>query len=131
MRRVWMQAGMKVGVKRVAIIAFAGYLAWNIAWLSRGRVPPSLLKYCTGLPCPTTGSCRSLLAFFHGDYCGAVLFNPFTSLYIGLTCLSGVVVLKCLLRKRELALPPFLVRAWCFALCFGWAAKLALGREYW
>jgi len=122
---------MKTGVKRFAIAAFIGYVVWNALWLLRGRIPPSIWTYCTGLPCPTTGVCRSLLALSHGDFCTAILFNPFTLLYICLIGLSGAVVLRQFLRRHEPTLPPLLVRAWCFALCFGWAAKFVLGREFW
>jgi hypothetical protein len=130
-RRVRMQAGMRAIVKRIAVVVFAGYVAWNVVWLSRGFLPPSLLNYFTGLPCPTTGCGRSLCALWAGDLLTAVLSNPFTLLYIALICLSGAAILQRCLRGRELVLPPLLVRAWCFALCAGWAAKFVLGREYW
>ena len=131
MRGMRMQDWMKSGVKRFAIAAFLGYVAWNAVWLLRGHIPPSIWSYCTGLPCPTSGVCRSVLAAFHGDCAAAFLFNAFSLPYVCLICLSGAVLLIQSLRRRELALPPLLVRAWCFALCFGWVAKFVVGREYW
>ena len=126
-----MQNGMRNGVKRFAVVAFLGYVTWNAAWLLRGHVPPSIWVYCTGLPCPTSGVCRSLLAFSRGDFAAAFFFNTFTLLYLLLVCLSAIVLLRQSLRRCELALPPLLARAWCFALCAGWAAKFVVGREYW
>jgi hypothetical protein len=130
-RGVRMQDRMKSGIKRFAIAAFLGYAAWNAVWLLRGRLPPSICSYCTGLPCPTTGFCRSLLAAVHGDLGSAFLFNTFTLPYLLLLFLSAAVLLRQSACRRVLALPPLLVRAWCFALCFGWAAKFVVGREYW
>ena len=131
MRGVWMQAGMKTGVKRFALAAFVGYVAWNAVWLLRGCIPPSIWKYCTGLPCPPSGVCRSLLAASHGDFVSAILFNPFTLPCLLLLCFSAAVLIRQFVGRRELSLSPLLARAWCYALCFGWAAKFVLGREYW
>jgi len=126
---MWNQDGLRI--KRFAAVSFIGYVAWNMSWLLCNQVPPSLLTYYTGLPCPTTGVCRSLIALCHGDFCRSILCNPFTLPYIGLTCLSGFLVLKCSLRKHELVLPTLVARAWFFALSGGWAAKFVLGKEYW
>ena len=128
---MWKQDGMRFGVKHFAIVAFIGYVVWNAAWLLSCHIPPSIWTYCTGLPCPTTGVCRSLLALCRGDFCTAILFSPFAMPYIGLTCLSGFLVLKCHLRRHELVLPPLVVRAWFFTLSVGWVAKFVLGIEYW
>jgi hypothetical protein len=126
-----MQVRMKAGVKSFAIAAFLGYLAWNVVWLLRGRIPPSIWTYCTGLPCPTSGVCRSLLALSRGDFIAAFFFNTFTLPYLLLISLSAAELLRQSVRRRELALPPLLARAWCFALCFGWLAKFVVGSNYW
>jgi len=60
--------GLAAFLRPLALAAFAGYVLWNLFWLARGAIPPSILLYCTGLPCPTTGVCRSLLALRHGHY---------------------------------------------------------------
>ena len=131
MRGVRMQDRLRVALKRLAICAFAGYLVWNVVWLLRGRLPPSIWSYFTGLPCPTSGVCRSLAAVSHIDFRSAFLFNAFTLPYLYLLCFSGIVLFRQLLRRRDLVLPPLLARAWCLALILGWAAKFVVGREYW
>jgi hypothetical protein len=126
-----MQVWVKTGVKRFAIAAFFGYVAWNVVWLARGRIPPSIWTYCTSLPCPTTGVCRSLSTLCRGDICAAFMWNAFTFPYLCLIGLSAAVLLKQYLGKQELRLPPLLANAWWLTLSLGWAAKFLLGREYW
>ncbi len=35
------------------------------------------IKHVSGIPCPSCGSTRSVLAILHGDVIGAFLWNPF------------------------------------------------------
>jgi hypothetical protein len=113
------------------VVAFAFYLVWNIAWLARGRMPPSLWLYGTGLPCPTTGMWRSLLALSRGDVTGSLLFNPLTVVYLGLLVPSGIIIGHQLIARRETCLPRILTALWLLALGLGWGMKFLLGRAYW
>jgi hypothetical protein len=126
------QAGMMRRVVRpVALGAFIFYLLWNVAWIAGGQIPPSILKSVFGLPCPTTGGYRSLLAFCGGDFAQSFLFNPMMPAYILLFGYSIAVLLRQILRRQRLVLRPLLAWMWCLSLVIGWAAKFALGKQYW
>ena len=123
----WLTSGVKV----VALIAFGGYVAWNAAWLLCGHIPPSIFAYYTGLPCPTTGMTRSLLSLREGDWRSFFLFNPLTSVYLALTGISAVALVKRRLQGEGWVLPAFLAWSWLFALAVGWFLKVAIGKKYW
>lgn len=49
----------------------------SAVWLSAGfPTPPCPLHALTGIPCPTCGTTRGLVALFHGDMRTATAFNP-------------------------------------------------------
>ena len=118
-------------VKTIALIAFAGYVVWNAAWLLHGRIPPSIFFYCTGLPCPTTGMTRSMIALCRGNVRDFFLFNPFTLIYLALIGGSVLFVLQRYRRQQPIVLPSFMAWAWLAALGLGWLAKFAIGNRYW
>jgi len=122
---------MKPAVRILSLGAFAFYLIWNARWIAKGRVPPSILKFFTGIPCPTTGGTRSLLALLHGDWQLSLRFNPFLLVYLFLVVYSVAVLLRQLLRHERLALRPAVAWTWCVALTLGWIAKFLLGPKYW
>ena len=121
----------KKGLKTAALVAFVGYCAWNVFWLGRGQLPPSIWKYCTGLPCPTTGMTRSLGALAKGDWTNFFAYNPFTILFIALFLLSMLLLLIRWKRDRRLELPRYLAGMWFLALTGAWIAKFLLGSHYW
>ena len=120
-----------VTIRTLAIIAFGGYVAWNAAWLLNRHVPPSIFMYCTGLPCPTTGMTRSLLALCHGDLRDFFLFNPFTLGYLTLAGISVVTLFHRYIRGATFVLPGLLGWSWLVFLVLGFAAKFAIGKQYW
>ncbi len=122
---------MRILVRNAALGAFLFYLVWNAVWIGAGKVPPSLFKAISGYPCPTTGGYRSLLALSRGDIAASLLFNPLTLVYILLFAGSLAILLRQLYRRRRLALPPAIAWAWLASLALGWAAKFALGKQYW
>jgi hypothetical protein len=65
-------------------LSLTGYawLAWNVADEARHSVPPSacLFKEVTGIPCPSCGTTRALIALLRGDVRGSVMINPFGAL---------------------------------------------------
>ena len=123
--------GLTALLRPIGLAAFAAYVLWNLIWLAQGAIPPSILLYSTGLPCPTTGVCRSLLAFLRGDYRQGLLFNPFTLPYLSLLAASSLILLSQILRRRRPRLPGFLAACWATSLALGWAAKFLIGRAYW
>jgi len=122
---------VRSGIKTVALIAFGGYVVWNVTWLSHGRFPPSIFAFCVGLPCPTTGITRSILSLWHGNLRDFIFFNPFTTIYIGLAGISAFILLRHSLYRQEVVLPNCIGWAWFFVLFCGWLTKFALGSKYW
>jgi hypothetical protein len=131
MRRLRMQSGMRLQIKRIALIAFGIYVAWNAVWLCRGCIPPSISSYCLGIPCPTTGMTRSVLSLLNGNVEEFFLFNPFTLAYLSLLVVSIAIVLRCYMRGKDIVLPNFVARGWIIALALGWFAKFIIGNRYW
>lgn len=117
--------------RSVALGAFVFYLVWNAAWIAHGRIPPSILREIAGIPCPTTGGIRSLIALFRGEFALSFLYNPLMLIYILLFCYSMAVLLRQRINRMRLVLSPFVAWAWCVSLLIGWAAKFVLGRQYW
>ena len=128
---VRMQNRVKLLFKTIALIAFVGYVVWNVLWLSCGCIPPSIWSYWTGLPCATTGMCRSILSLCYGDFSKVFLFNPFTLPYIILIFVSGGLLLRQYCREQTMQLPPTLARLWLFIIILSWATKFIISREYW
>ena len=125
------QDWLRSWVKALALIAFGGYVLWNATWLFSGRIPPSILAYYTGFPCPTTGMTRSLLSLCEGDWRSFFLFNPLTSVFLALTGISTVALVKRRLQREGWVLPAFLTWSWLSVLLLGWFLKIVIGNEYW
>ena len=98
---------------------------------SQRTYPPSIFEYCTELPSPTTGMTRSLVLLREGDWRSFFLFNPLTSVYLALTGISAVILVKQRIQGKRLALPSFLAWSWLIALALGWLLKFAIGNKYW
>jgi hypothetical protein len=118
-------------VRSCALALFGFYLAWNAVWIAKGRIPPSMLKAATGIPCPTTGGYRSFMALDSGHFAQSFLFNPLMPVYLLLFVYSIAVLLHQAIRRERLVLRPFIAWLWLISLIAGWAAKFALGRQYW
>jgi hypothetical protein len=74
---------------------------------------------------------RSVLALSRGDMQSFFLFNPLTSVYVALTGISAVMLLRRFLQTREAILPASVGWAWLLVLVTGWITKFALGSKYW
>jgi hypothetical protein len=115
--------------------AFAGlaliYFGWNLYWLVQLRLAPSLFQALTGLPCPTTGCTRSMLALLRGELSESLRYNALTvpiCLLLAATC--SQLLGQGLARKR-LALSSWLVWVWAVILPLAWLLKLAGNPAYW
>ena len=108
-----------------------GYIAWDLYFLVQGKVPRSIFKTLTGLPCPTSGGWRSFRALLRGDWASSLLYNPFTVVFCLLLLGSLVCIVRCLARKKPVLLPPWLACGWFLSLALAWCAKFLLGPAYW
>lgn len=122
---------IKALVRPLALGAFGFYLLWNAVWLASGKIPISILTAFSGIPCPTTGGTRSLLAALQGHWLEAFLWNPLTPAYVLLMVYSAVKLARQSIRRERLALPSVIARLWILAVAVGWVAKLAIGPKYW
>jgi hypothetical protein len=107
------------------------WLAWNATWIAGGSAPPSILKWATGLPVPTTGFTRSLRAWADGRWTEALAWNPFAPVFVGLLAASAIVLAQAALRRRPLLLPRPLAGAWLGTLAAAWILKAAQGPRWW
>lgn len=127
-----LQSGVRAAAIRiermVAVVALAGYSGWNVYWLARGQVPPSLWVAATGTPCPTTGGCRSLMALARADLVGSLYWNPMTVPLVAMLAGTAVFVIHDLARARTPAFSDRYALGWILILGIAWAFKLAL---YW
>ena len=102
----------------VGLSLLAVYISWNVYWLASGAVPPSMLTGLTGLPSPTTGGTRSVMALLDGDLARSLYFNPMTLPLIGLMAVTvGQIAVK---RRGD----DWLVTAWVVLLSVAWVIKL-------
>lgn len=111
--------------------ALGGYIAWDLFFLVQGKVPRSVFKVVTGLPCPTSGGWRSLQALVRGNWGESWRFNPFTTVFLALLLASGICIVRCIRRRSVVLLPPWLSTGWFAALALAWGAKFLLGPVYW
>ncbi len=102
----------------VGLGLLAVYVLWNVFWLAQGRIPPSLLTGLTGLPAPTTGGTRSMLALARGDVLGSLYYHPFAVPIVGLLAITLVQVIR---RGRAAG---WVGRGWIILLALAWIAKL-------
>ncbi len=130
LRCLWNETRINRGLRCVALAAFLGYVAWNMAWLLQA-LPDSIWRCATGLPCPTTGVTRSLHALGCGHLREFFLFNPMTAGYALLLVVSGIILCRQWLSARSLALPRTVAVAWFVALTAGWVLKFATPPAYW
>ena len=108
-------------------LALAGYawLGWNFG-TGGGHSPGlCLVKAATGLPCPSCGVTRSLLALGAGDLAGAVTANP-----LGLVAAALLVIVPLWMIVDALRSEESLYRAYRagegFLLRKPWAAGVAV-----
>lgn len=121
----------EVLIRPVAFGMFGFYLFWNAVWIASGRLPPSMLRALAGVPCPTTGCTRSMIALFHGQWAEAFCWNPFTLTYVGLLACSAFLLVRQILRGERLMLRPLVGWLWMASLLAGWGAKFLIGPRYW
>lgn len=95
----------------------AGYI-WLIynynRVVSEGMEPGvCLIKRVTGIPCPSCGTTRSVLSILHGDFYGALLWNPFGIIIVSVLLIGPLWVFFDILLRRD-SFYQFYVRAEIF-----------------
>jgi hypothetical protein len=70
-----------LSVSVVSLVLAIGWFMLGLPW------PTCVFHDLTGLPCLTCGATRCVIAFLHGDFAGAWLWNPFA-----FVTLCGVVL---------------------------------------
>ena len=109
-----------------ALVGFAFYCVWNLAWLWHGQFAPSILHELTGIPAPTTGMTRSFWSLIQADLVGSLLMNPMTVPMILLLILTAGYFVNQVIQGRSISLGRKLVIAWLASLAGAWIIKLAL-----
>lgn len=125
------QVRLNTLLKPLALAAFAGYCYWQICWLIRGKLAPSIFSYYTGFPNPGSGVSRSVKALLAGEYLDFVLYNPFTIPIFAMFIFSFYRLGNGWLKNRTLTLPASLGWLWLGLLLCAWIAKFMIGKEYW
>jgi hypothetical protein len=107
------------------------YCGWWTYWLCQGRLPMAPLKALTGLPAPTTGCTRSLLALWEGDVVTSLYYNAFAVPLMALFLASlGWLVVQGV-RRRPLLIPQPFLYLWIGVLAVAWVTKLLSDPRYW
>jgi hypothetical protein len=131
MRQLRMQFGLTALLKFIGLGGLAGYLVWNAYWLAHGRLAPSIWTCATGLPCPSSGMTRSLMALLEDRFADFILYNTCTIPLLLLLAYSAYRLARCWKRKTDVVLPAFLGWLWLATILGAWLSKFLVGRAYW
>ena len=86
------------------LFCMAGY-SWLVMHIDSRWVsfvgPICIFKKVTGIPCPSCGSTRSMIALIHGDFLSGILWNPMGLLLLGGLIIFPIWLLHDLSRKRD------------------------------
>jgi len=110
---------------------FGVYCHWQLWNLAKGKIPPSLFKTITGLPCPSTGCIRSINAYLSGNFLEGFLWNPMSLVFLVLLAWSLATIGYRVFKREPICLDGRLSAAWIFALGLAWILKFMLGSDYW
>jgi len=114
-----------IRLQRIAAsTALVAYFGWNGFWLAQRKVPPSLWTAITGLPCPTTGGCRSVVALAQADFFGFLYWNPMTGPIVAMLVATLCLVARDVVRRRPPAFGHCFACGWVSILGVAWAFKL-------
>jgi len=76
----------------LTVLGFVFYFVWNMFFLVKGIIPPSILYKLTGIPSPTTGMYRSIIGIIQMDYRVYITNNPFVIPFIILLLFTTVIL---------------------------------------
>jgi len=107
------------------------YVGWNLYWLARLQVPPSLFQSLSGLPCPTTGCTRSVFALGRGEVLESLRFNALAIPICLLLVVSATQLAWQLAARQRMVLGRPLAVLWGVILPLAWIVKLLGDPAYW
>ncbi|QEG41205.1 DUF2752 domain-containing protein [Roseimaritima ulvae] len=102
------------------------YLGWNLWELSLFQVPSSLFLALTGLPCPTTGGTRAMLALWEGRLSDSLRHNPLAVPIALLGCLTVGQLLRGYYQHQRLRLSTRWLYGWLVLLAVAWVIQLLI-----
>jgi Protein of unknown function (DUF2752) len=87
----------------IACVVGYGWLYYELKLANEAAASAGacLVKHVTGIPCPSCGTTRSVLAMLQGDWWQALLLNPFGYLIAAILLLAPGWVLYDLFSKRD------------------------------
>jgi hypothetical protein len=110
----------KIAILRyIALFAFAFYLFWNLYFLLKVQLPPSILYKITGIPSPTTGMGRSLMAIIDFNLKGFLINNPMVILFIPILILILINLFISYCKRKKLIVKKHYTSALVIILFFG------------
>ncbi|HEY2573665.1 MAG TPA: DUF2752 domain-containing protein [Verrucomicrobiaceae bacterium] len=107
MRLIWRPlAPREIDHEFIWLCVSLGGLAAAALWMKLGLSWPFCIFHAlTGHPCLTCGATRSAIAFFHGDFAGAFVWNPMVfAIYLLLTVYDVYAFIVVVLRRPRLRL---------------------------
>jgi hypothetical protein len=103
----------------VALMALALYLIWNLYFLLKAQLPPSILYKITGVPSPTTGMYRSFISLIYFDFYGFLQNNPVVIFFLPIVILILINLSVKYYKKEKLILKKQYSTALFLSLFFG------------
>ena len=95
----------KILYNLLAVSCLAGYVWLFINYCTNGLeqkfVDVCFIKHVTGMPCPSCGSTRSVLAILEGDFFGSLLLNPIGVLLFLILAITPFWLLFDFVSKKE------------------------------
>ncbi len=92
-------------------LLLSGACLLGYSWIALNYLDPAfsdnkyfngcLIKAITGIPCPSCGTTRSVLALSRGEILNSVMLNPFGLIVLLILLATPVWILVDLLRKKE------------------------------
>ena len=87
------------------ILCIAGYV-WLYIWFLTGGSEPDapevcMIKYATGIPCPSCGSTRSAYSLLSGDLLSAIYINPLGIVVLGIMMLAPLWIFFDMVGKSQ------------------------------
>jgi hypothetical protein len=131
LRKHDLRAAIRKFLRVAAVVSFLAYCLWNVYWLAQGQIPPSIFRSATGLPAPTTGGTRAVIALCRGEALESLRYNAMAIPILLLFTLTIGWLGRQAAARRRLLLPFGFFWAWLVVLAVAWVLKLTGDPMYW